>query len=557
MEINARHIIRDNSYTGANTANSSVNNSTGTNAMSSSQMLANLTQGQFFRGLITDIRSDNSLVQILLSNEQTINASLSGNIQLNIGENVIFQVKEHSGDKLVITPTSYADSSREVISKALLDAGIPETDKNIVLVKELMNYNQPINKESIHNLQRQTKDFPTASVSTLVEMDAHKIPLTKENIAQYESYKNLEYKFTDQINTMADDVVKLLADSANDTSVPLSHTTEIFESVIEAMTDPEPSEVNANQNKNVYPDISTGGESANIVNSQNGDMKNEGITIISDTNENIIAAQDDNAPILDVTSKTFTENVKEMIIKAETNTDYKSIVDYINENITDKSELADVFSSPEVKETIKEKIFNRLMIDPEVFKDENIPPKERIDKMYEKLEEVTSNFEKVFEGAGKSAENLMNSSRNLNQNMNFMGNLNNLSSFVQIPMKLSNSEANAELYVYNKKRGKVVNGETLTAFLHLDMESLGATDVNVSLTKNRVSVRFSMEDSSSTKLLNKHLSELTDRLESLGYHTECKVETVKKEEPVSPAKRIFEKDESAVYIKKYLFDIRA
>ena len=134
--------------------------------------------------------------------------------------------------------------------------------------------------------------------------------------------------------------------------------------------------------------------------------------------------------------------------------------------------------------------------------------------------------------------------------------MNNLSSFVQIPVKLSGEEADAELYVYNKNRGKVKEGDTLTAFLHLDMESLGATDVNISLTGKNVSIRFQMEDGSSARLVEKHISELSDRLNEQGFYTNLEVRADKNMKKKSPVDNICEADEGAVKINRYLFDIR-
>jgi len=540
LEIQTNSIARDSQYINKNVNENQTKVISEKTLASNGTSLADLIEGQYFKGTILDVRNNDSMVKILLSNDQTINASISGKMNLNIGEKVVFQVKEHFGDKLVITPTAYGDASGELISKSLLGASLPETPKNIALVKELINYKQPIDKDTVINLFKQTLSYPEANISSLVEMNAHDLPVSKENIQQYEAYKNSMHSFTSGISSMADDVTDLLANSSLEYNNSVTDTTELFGKLMDAFFTPDTLDSIVNQNESGKIDISISDDT----NRMQTDMQNL---------ENIEILDDNEAEM----QKSFTDVAKEMLVNAKTNEEFKAAITYINENIGNKEELAIIFNSTEIKESLKDKIMERLSLKPEMFEDDSISPKQKIDALYERLDNIEDKLSKALENNPKGSENLLEHSKQFSQNLNFMGDLNNLASYVQIPIKLSKEEANAELYVYNKKRGKVKPGETLTAFLHLDLENLGATDINVSLTNSHVKIKFSMTDYMSARLIDKHLSELEEKLVSQGYSVMCSSETVKQIEEESPARKILKNDEDVINIKKYLFDIRA
>ena len=534
MEIQSSGIVRENQYTTNNTEvqHKVISEKTITSVGTS---LSDLVEGQYFKGIILDARNNDSLVKILLNNEETINASIAGKMELNIGEKVVFQVKERTGDKLVITPTSYGDASGELISKSLLGASLPETAKNIALVKELINYNQPIDKETVINLFKQSLTYPEANISSLVEMNAHGLTINEDNIKQFEMYKNSMHTFSSNITNIATDTTELIANSSLEIDNSVSDTTELFSKLVDVFFENDTLDVMINKNENSKINI----------------------TVSDDVIPNPIINEQEMPNIAEEVPKTFTEVAKEMLVQARTNEDFKQAIAYINENIENKEELSLIFNSNEIKDSLKEKIKERMFIKPEAFNNEEINPKEKLDALYERLDNIEEKLSKALEGNPKGSERLLENSKQFSQNMNFMGDLNNLASYVQIPIKLFKEDANAELFVYNKKRGKVKEGETLTAFLHLDLENLGATDINVKLTRNQVNISFLMSDYMSMRLVDKHLNELEEKLVNQGYSVTCSSETLRKEDKESTMQRILKNDEEVINIKKYLFDIRA
>jgi hypothetical protein len=61
---------------------------------------------------------------------------------------------------------------------------------------------------------------------------------------------------------------------------------------------------------------------------------------------------------------------------------------------------------------------------------------------------------------------------NLRQNIDFMNQLNQMYTYIQLPLKMSNKTANGELYVFTNKRSLVKENGAVSALLHLNMENL-------------------------------------------------------------------------------------
>ena len=78
--------------------------------------------------------------------------------------------------------------------------------------------------------------------------------------------------------------------------------------------------------------------------------------------------------------------------------------------------------------------------------------------------------------------------------------------YAQIPLKMSGQHASGELFVYTNKKALAQGEKDLTAFLHLDLDHLGSTDVSVRMRGREVSTRFYLDNDTAYALLEKKLS---------------------------------------------------
>lgn len=127
---------------------------------------------------------------------------------------------------------------------------------------------------------------------------------------------------------------------------------------------------------------------------------------------------------------------------------------------------------------------------------------------------------------------------------------------MQIPLKMSGQTASGELYVYTNKKALAEGDRELTAFLHLDMDNLGPTDISVKLLNREVSTNFYLENDAAYDLIRAHLPILEERLRAKGYN--CKVSVVNENRHVNFVEDFLKKDQpSAGQLHRYSFDMRA
>ena len=162
------------------------------NSSAMSAKLMALFPGQMIQGEV--VSAQGSQVQLLLGNEMMLNATLDSQIGINIGQLMSFQVKSNTGSLLSLVPLSVNLTMDENVMKALNEASLPVTDKTVEMVNTLMKEGMPIDKETLLNVNKELMAYPDADVETIVQMERLKLPVTQENIEQFEAYKNYNHK---------------------------------------------------------------------------------------------------------------------------------------------------------------------------------------------------------------------------------------------------------------------------------------------------------------------------------------------------------------------------
>ena len=96
----------------------------------------------------------------------------------------------------------------------------------------------------------------------------------------------------------------------------------------------------------------------------------------------------------------------------------------------------------------------------------------------------------------------------------------------------------------------------MTAFLHLDMDNLGSTDVSIRLKGKDLSTNFYLDDDDSFALVQAHLPILEAKLAQKGYNS--KISVSNESQKVDFVEDFLKKDQpSAGQVHRYSFDMRA
>lgn len=205
------------------------------------------------------------------------------------------------------------------------------------------------------------------------------------------------------------------------------------------------------------------------------------------------------------------------------------------------------------------KLMKSIMQDEWLLKPDDVSVKENVQNLYERLNAQAKQLTQQLTTALGSDSKVAQSAANLQNNIDFMNQLNQMFHYVQLPLKMADQEAHGDLYVYSNGKRKFEPGDTVSAILHLDMDNLGPLDVYVKMKDNNVKTNFYVADESVIDLIAEHIDELSDRLNKRGYNMEARMmlhtdQDTDSEDP--PVEAILDAKKTA-FLSMTSFDARA
>ncbi len=218
---------------------------------------------------------------------------------------------------------------------------------------------------------------------------------------------------------------------------------------------------------------------------------------------------------------------------------------------------AEIFRSEPFKSMLKNGLQKQWTLSPQELAQEG-----KVEEFYQKLARESSQLTRMMNeamqsGGQNSTAAPARAMANLSENVEFMNQMNQMFTYVQLPLKFGSSQAHGDLYVYTNKKNMARKDGTLTAFLHLDMDYLGALDVSISLQtqRNQVTTKFYL-DEASIALVEGHIDELSQRLSKKGYL--CKNMILEKDEDKTVLEHMEEQVAGGSAVLGYrTFDTRA
>ena len=573
-----------------------------------SSTLSQLQEGQVFEGSV--VSKDGEKVVISLDNGQNVSARLQGNISLSEGSSVFFQVKSNSGGSIELTPIPNQLSNNPTILNALDAAGLPASDKNLVMVDSMMKNSMSIDSNALMSMARQIARNPETDVSILVDMNRLRIPTTPEMVSQYENYLANQNAVLDSFSELSTNITESISNGSLNAEDALNLQTEIFQLMTgenagensPAVGDTSgqlaqtPDELTDQTGKTVSQELTgqaretvnqeltgqvalthdselagqlteevTGQISEEVSGQSTGEIKGESReVIVREAPETVsYALKDSGLSSLERELKALPDFEKmhssyfDADGKLRPDTDAKElardILQYLKENPDALKKNADLLTGKSFSALMKNVYEQSFTVKPEELMGKEHPMKELYKNMTVRLNEVDQLLQKTI-GEDNPASRTIH---NVQDNVKFMDTLNQNYTYLQIPLRMSGQNATGQLYVYhNKRKGKSAENEELTAFLHFDMEHLGSTDIAVKLKNKKVDTRFYMDNDASYDLIEANLPILEARLNAKGYT--CKLEVSNDKHPVNFITEIVEKDApKAGTLQKYSFDVKA
>ena len=573
----------------------------------SSSALQNLSAGDTITGQM--ISREGDVVQLLLSDETVIQAKLDREMQMQPGQMITFTVKTSNNGTIALAPLFTNTTDMKTAAKALMNAGLSVNDGNMKMVSSMMKEGLPIGRDSLVYMKGQSALFPTADVTNLVQMHRMGIPMTEQNVEQFSAYKNYEHQVLDAANHIGELVGDTLGEMV---SANPSEAVAFFDAILELLTEKnstvagdaapmtnlenaylvndDAASLASDENNNLM----SGAEAAKVASDkakdtdatiamlkaimQQGDttsmpdeqlgqaratgqpgeatlqetqihpdgsvMQSGGTNSVQETMEQLIR---------DLEAFTAQNDAAKSLVEAfaKGNISGAELLKHLKQECKDPAQFRALLSNQGVQ-----KLLGKSLTDAWKLTAEQTSSKAEVKELYRRMEEQTRQIMDTLQASAKADSPLAGAVTRLQNNLDFMNQLNQMFPYVQLPLALSGSEAHGELYVYTNKKNLAKENGTVSALLHLDMEHLGTVDVMVRMnSEQHVNTNFMVASEEVLDLIEAHLDELTARLNKRGYHmeTSCSLQ----EEDGSVMDKMIEQDRPISVISTTAFDARA
>lgn len=578
------------------------------------KMVKSLVPGTTIQGEI--IAKNGNEVQIRIDKDTVLQARLEQDVNVEEGQNIRFQVK-NNGTTLTLSPLLTNTAQADNVYKALQMAGLPINESTVAMTDEMMKLGMSIDSRSLQNMFKDVVTHTDASATDVVFLHKMDMPLTESNLRQIQNYTELQHEVVKGMQDVTDALQGLIngtggADVAAGVDIAAGADVAAGADGVDANTLTQyqnlVKELISDTLMGMLPDGAgaagegTGGNPAGGI---SGDVLAAGVSGADLAGEVPADGLSGDAPAADVSGAdlmgkaladahlsgnaafvkgvlqdaAFSELLNNGLVTEEeaagflkeasglltekgitlsgntTQEMMKALLDITAGNTQEAESLQRLFSGKVWKNLLESTVKMQWSLTPET-----LPKEGEVGKVYEKIVKSLHTLNETLQQSGAQNTALQESITNLSENIDFMNQLNQMYTYVQLPLKMQNGEKNGELYVFTNKRSLAEKDGEVSALLHLTMEHLGPLDVYVKMNQGKVSTEFTVEKEETLLFLEKNMSILTDRLQKRGYDISCKMKVKDEaEEPENPVERLLtEKQNGAVSVHaQYAFDVRA
>lgn len=557
------------------------------------QRLLALTPGKTISGEV--LGNNGSEIQIRLSTDLVVTARMEQPITAGIGQNVLFEIKSNSGGTLALRPLFENMAPDGNAGKALSMAGLPINDRSVGMTNSMMEEGMNVGRDALQKMYRQVAAFPEGDVRSIVQMNRLGIPVTAENLEQFEAYKNYEHKLTDAFMQAVDEIPKTVE------QVFTQQGSENGGALIRSLLSLFPFGTEMAEGVLAKADTALMTESAETagidvqagtVGSLSGTTQEEAAALEQDgfvMPEGQVAAKEAVAEKALPQNRSETGRVTAGIVQSAESVEILSAKDALELGALLKAAGAEpeligklesgVVTEWELYQSVRkmaqnaqgdsghgenvkklflssgfQKIFKNAMADQWTIKPESLEQKQ-VSKLYERINEQTRQLARALTEVAGSDTPLAKTVSQIRENVDFLNQMNQIYTYVQLPLKLKGNSAHGDLYVYTNKKNLAHSDGNVSALLQLDMEHLGHVSVYVAMRQEKITTNFYLQDEESLKLIEDHLDVLTKRLQDRGYSVQAGCVLQKEQRTVMD--EILSSDKNVSIMSKTSFDVRA
>lgn len=534
-----------------------------------------LTVGSAISGQVIKVEGDTVYVKLP---SEVLTAKLQEGVNLQTGQSVTFAVSGISDKQITLQALFQNSAQTQVLGKALEQAGIAQTADSLSMVDAMMREGMSVDKNSLWQMYRQVLDHPQTTGENIVLMNRLQIPVNDLTAAQFQNLQNANGQLAQAANALTDslfaeftdmavqspqeaaafmkELVLLLGEGsqteAGQVGALLLEGQEVPGDVQPADGNQQPAAGNSTGQTDAAGQPAGGQTAENGVDARlafNGQVQTE-------TDGRQVQAEADGGRLQGSNAEKLSTDGQ--VVSSETAENSSrpgvdSLAELMKSDLFTKGDtrqLLRLFASKEFRNLLTEQMKENFLLKPEMVAD-----KEEVEQFFTKLREQVSRLAQTVSEAGKAQTQLFTQTNQLRENLDFLHQLSQTMQYVQLPLRMAGQETTGDLYVYANKKG-LTKEDSISAFLHLDMEHLGPVDVYVAMQNRKVNTHFYLQDDAMIDFIQAHIHLLNERLEQKGYQMQTEVSQKDTPSKVTEEMRKDQEEES-VCINQYSFDVRA
>lgn len=544
--------------------------------------LRSLTKGNIFEGTVSSMK--NGRVTLALSSGQQISARIEGKVQLSLGQSMFFQVKSNDGSQIAIRPFSVEGTGANyTLLQALSAAGVPAESDYLSMVNRMMEEQMPIDRNSIQQMVRMVNAHPEIDVQTLVQLNKLGITIDKQNAAQFENYLDDKQAITNEFDQLIEELPQALESESLSPQQMRSFGSEFLLALTDGLED-----VPLQNNGLVSQEMPAEFVAENTIEKsiaegntieKSGLLENGELLQTTEDGEAVSQETATDQPVQQSESYSATPHTLGALMDGKQlqslntmlgellGTDatgytkdsgvaevLKDIQQVFKDSLPiEREQIGKLFSSKEFVHMVKDTMQQQWTLQPQELEADGT---DKVTKLYDRMNAQLEKITEALKSIGQENTGFAQTAADIQGNVEFMNQINQAYTYVQIPLQMSGQNASAELFVYTNKKALAEGDRELTAFLHLDLDHLGATDVSVKMKNKQVSTNFYLDDDASYQLISLNVDRLEKRLQEKGY--QCNVSVINEAKHVNFVENFLKNDQpSAGQLHRYSFDMRA
>lgn len=515
------------------------------NTLNLNRQIKALAPGQTLHGEV--ISKNGGEVQIKLADDMVLSARLEREMAIDIGRIMTFEVR-NNGKALTLSPLFANTATDANVLKALNMASLPVNGSSVEMTQTMMEQGMSIDKNSIQNVYRDVTANMNATVRDIVQLHKLGIEVTQETINSLKQYQSVEHQLVGAMDSIASELSTqiesmLQSGEPKEALAFFAKLYAVFETQLRssAKWGENPIVLQAQSN------VKAGTPETNRIENPAVMQGKEGVT-----------GNGSDGQLLHILLKPEEiQTLREGLLKLDpegTNTKVQQFLQSLDIG------TATVFDA---KEAVNAKDFTKIiknqMMENWLLKPEQTQHKEEVERVYQRISRHLGEMQKVLaDTPGLEHGSSMKTVSNMQSNLDFMNQLNQTFTYLQLPLQMNGKKTHGELYVYTNKKNLACAEGNISAFLHLDMENLGPVDVYVAMQNQKVNTKFYLKDDEMIDFIQAHIHLLNERLAKRGYSMNCEMLLKENDEQDKTIlERITESEKNVTVLSQYAFDVRA